>query len=268
LVRPLAVFVAKGIPEYARRTSFLSARAVAVRRALLDAREPIRLVFTLLPVACGLQPITPDTDAERANPREFAECLAAALHEIRTAYSKLLERLGNAICAAFDGTKGVAEERATIVERAAQLVPAVTEPGLKAFAVRLTDASLGERAWIESVASLLVHKSPERWANADETEFHHRLELAAARFRRVEAALFLRSKIKLNGHACRIAITKTDGSEVHELVRWDDMADQTLKPIEAELGEIISRHGRQGLAAVMKVLWQRLEQTATNKEYR
>lgn len=44
------------------------------------------------------------------------------------------------------------------------------------------------------------------------------------------------------------------------------MADDTLKSIEAELGAIISRHGRRGLAAAMKVLWQRLDQSASIKE--
>jgi hypothetical protein len=264
LVRPLVVFVAKEIPEYARRTGSLSATAVAVRRALLEAREPIRLVFTVLPVACGLQAITSESGVEKVCPREFADRLSAALHEIRNAYSKLLERLGNAICAAFDSLGAVAEERAIIRERAAQLLRAVTEPGLRAFAVRLADADLGDCAWIESVANLLTRKSPARWGDTDEAEFHHQLELAARRFRRVEAALLLGVKTKLNGHACRISITKTDGSEVHDLVRWDGTTDGALAAIEAELGDIISRHGRRGLAAAIKVLWQQLDKSAAN----
>ena len=264
LVRPLVVFVAKEIPEYARRTSSLSATAIAARRALLEAREPIRLVFTLLPVACGLQPITPEADLEKAHPRKFADRLAAVLHEIRSAYGKLLERLGNAICAAFDGARVLAEERTTIRERAAQLVQVVTEPSLRAFAVRLADATLDDHAWIESVANLLTRKSPARWGDADETEFNHQLELAAGRFRRVEAVLLMGTKRALNDHACRISITKTDGTEVHDFVRWDKTADETLETIEAELGEIISRHGRRGLAAVLKVLWKRLDKSTVN----
>jgi hypothetical protein len=261
LVRPLVVFVAKEIPEYARRTDSLSATAIAVRRALLNAREPVRLIFTLLPVACGMQPITPKTDADSVDPGEFGGRLAAALQEIRTAYSKLVERLGKAICAAFDAVRGVAEERAAIQYRAAQLLASVTEPNLKAFAVRLADTSLGDRAWIESVATLLARKSPERWADVDESDFYHQLELIAGRFRRVEATLSLGAKMKLNGNACRIAITKTDGSEVNDLVRWDDVADETLGSIKMELGDIISRHGRRGLAAAMKVLWEELERS-------
>ena len=92
-----------------------------MRRALLNAREPIRLVFTLLPVACSMQPITPKTDADSPDPGEFGGRLAAALHEIRTAYSKLIERLGKAICAAFDTVRDVTEDRAAIRYRASQL---------------------------------------------------------------------------------------------------------------------------------------------------
>jgi hypothetical protein len=57
LVRPLAVFIGREVPEYSRKTSNLPAAAVAVRRALIEGREPVKLVFTTLPEACGLPPI-------------------------------------------------------------------------------------------------------------------------------------------------------------------------------------------------------------------
>jgi hypothetical protein len=71
LVRPLAVFISQEVPEYCRKTNNLPAAAVAVRRAILEGREPVKLVFTTLPEACGLPPIgsdglkTPDELAAR-----------------------------------------------------------------------------------------------------------------------------------------------------------------------------------------------------------
>ena len=53
LVRPLVVFIAQGVPDYARSTNTLPATAIAVRRILLESREPVRMVFTELPKACG-----------------------------------------------------------------------------------------------------------------------------------------------------------------------------------------------------------------------
>jgi len=72
LVRPLAVFIAQGVPDYARRTNRLSAQAVAVRRVLLESREPVRMVFTQLPTACGLSPIGKNKGGDVLDPKELA----------------------------------------------------------------------------------------------------------------------------------------------------------------------------------------------------
>jgi hypothetical protein len=256
LVRPLAVFISQEVPEYCRKTNNLPAAAVAVRRAILEGREPVKLVFTTLPEACGLPPIgsdglkTPDELAARLR-------LRTALHEIRTAYPKLIERTRNAICAAFDVAAKAPAGRSIISDRAAQLAVAVTEPALKAFALRLADLALDDRAWVESVANLLARKSPERWLDNDETEFHHQLQIAAGRFKRTEM-IFIGTTKKLNGHACRIAITKSDGSEVGDLVNWDGMDESRIGPVEGEIQQILAEHGRYGLAAAMRAIWTQL----------
>jgi hypothetical protein len=255
LVRPLAVFISQEVPEYCRKTNNLPVAAMAVRRALLDGREPLKLVFTTLPEACGLPPIGKDG---LQTPDELAARLRTALHEIRTAYPKLIERLRNAIYAAFDVAVKTPAGRSMIADRAAQLAITVTEPALKAFALRLADIVLDDRAWVESVANLLARKSPERWLDNDETEFHHQLEIAASRFKRTEM-IFIGTTKKLNGHAYRIAITKSDGNEVGDLVNWDGMDENRIRPVECEIQQILSRHGRHGLAAAMRAIWTELE---------
>ena len=262
LVRPLAVFISKEIPDYCRKTNNLPADAVAVRRALLDGREPVKLVFTTLPEACGLPPIGKDG---LKTPDELAARLRTALHEIRTAYPKLIERLRSAIFAAFDVEIKTLTGRRTIADRAAQLAVAVTEPVLKAFALRLADAALEDRAWVESVANLLARKSPERWLDNDEREFHHQLEIAAARFKRTEIT-FIGTTRKLNGHACRIAITKSDGTEVGDLVDWNGMDESRIYPVETEIQQILSKHGRHGLAAAMRAIWTQLNLKEKSKK--
>ncbi|AKC83363.1 hypothetical protein IMCC26134_12300 [Verrucomicrobia bacterium IMCC26134] len=254
LVRPLAIFIGREIPEYSRKTNNLPAVTVAVRRALIEGREPVKLVFTTLPEACGLPPIGKDG---LRTPDELAVRLRTALHEIRTAYPKLIERLRNAIDAAFDITTQTSKGRSIIAGRAAQLAVTVTEPAIKVFALRLADTALDDRGWVESIANLLARKSPERWLDNDETEFHHQLELAAARFKRTEMALIGTTR-KLNGHACRIAITKSDGSEVGDLVDWNGMDESRIRPVENEIQQILSKHGRHGLAAAMRAIWTEL----------
>lgn len=261
LVRPLAVFISQEVPEYCRNTNNLPVAAVAVRRALLEGREPVKLVFTTLPEACGLPPIG---KKGLTSPHELAARLRIAFHEIRTAYPKLIERLRHSIFAAFDIATTTPSARSIIADRAAQLAIAVTEPALKAFALRLADTALDDRAWVESVANLLARRSPERWIDNDETEFHHQLQIAAGRFKRTEMT-FIGTTKKLNGHACRIAITKSDGTEVRDLVNWDGMDEKLIGPVEGEIQQILSQHGRYGLAAAMRAIWTQLDAEVNHK---
>ena len=255
LVRPLTIFISREVPEYSRKTNTLSATAVSLRHALLDARDPVKLVFTMLPEACGLPPIGNDNFKD---PEELASRLRRALHEIRMAYPTLIHRLEVAIFAAFDVDKGNPGARRIITERATQLAAALTEPVLKSFVIRVADTVLGDRAWVESIANLLTRKSCERWVDSDETEFHHQLEIAAGRFKRTELARIGTSK-RLNGHACRIALTKSDGNEVGDLVNWEGMDESKIVPVEGQIQQILTRHGRHGLAAALRAIWAQLD---------
>ena len=188
-----------------------------------------------------------------------------AIHEIQTAYPTLIHRLETAIFAAFDMDKSNRSARQTISGRAAQLAAVLTEPVLKAFVLRVADTALDDRAWVESVANLLTRKSCARWLDSDETEFHHQLEIAAGRFKRTELARIGTSK-RLNGHACRIALTKSDGNEVGDLINWDGMDESEIGPVEGQIQQILSQHGRQGLAAALRAIWTQLDTSGKVKE--
>lgn len=262
LVRPLTIFISREVPEYSRKTNALSAMAVALRRALLDARDPLKLVFTMLPEACGLPPIGREgfKDLE-----ELASRLRRALHEIRLAYPTLIHRLEMAIFAAFDVDRGSMAARNVIAGRAAQLATVLSEPVLKSFVVRVADTALEDRAWVESIANLLTRKSCERWLDSDETEFHHQLEIAAGRFKRTELARIGTSK-RLNGHACRIALTKSDGNEVGDLVNWEGMDESKIAPVEGQIQQLLRQHGRHGLAAALRAIWAQLDENDRIRE--
>jgi hypothetical protein len=255
LVRPLTIFISREVPEYSRRTNTLSSTAVALRRALLAARDPVRLVFTMLPESCGLPPIGDDG---LTAPDELASRLRRALHEIQTAYPSLIHRLEMAIFAAFDVGKTNSSARGIITGRAAQLSTVLSEPVLKAFVLRVADTGLDDRAWVESIANLLTRKSCERWLDTDEVEFHHQLEIAAGRFKRTELARIGTSK-RLNGHACRISLTKSDGNEVGDLINWEGMDESKIGPVEGQIQEILAAHGRHGLAAALRAIWNQLD---------
>jgi hypothetical protein len=172
--------------------------------------------------------------------------------------------LEKAIFAAFDIDERVGA-RKVIAARAVQLAAVLTEPVLKSFVIRVSDAALDDRGWVESIANLLTRKSCERWVDNDETEFHHQLEIAAGRFRRTELARIGTSN-RLNGHACRIALTKSDGTEVGDLVNWEGMDESKIGPVEGQILQILSQHGRHGMAAALRAIWSQLDVNDRLKE--
>lgn len=259
VVRPLLQFVAR-LPDHARRTRNISVTAAAVRSVLLRVNDPSALLFRDLPRACGLEPFSADVPAEDGRLDTFVAAMASAVRELRGAYPALLDRIAAAIANATDETGSAEHLQAVLAQRADPLVANVAEPELKSLALRFADLNLSSKLWLESVASFLARKPPERWAEADEREFHHRLKLLARRFIRVEAALAEGAEALGDpGDAVyRLVVTAADGRELEDLVRGD-ADDAQVVQLEAQVSALIDAHGRTGLLAVARALIARAD---------
>lgn len=257
VVRPLTTFVAR-LPDHARRTRRLSAITVAVREALMSARDPKAMVFTDLPRACGLDPIAIGEEPSEVDVDCFMQRIKSAVRELRDAYASLLARLSSALAAGLEIDEvEPAQIRRIAGLRAARVVAAVTEPELKTFLLRLADAALDDNAWMEALASTVARKPAERWADVDEAEFAHRLPQLAKRFRRVEAAAYderTRSALPAGDEAYRIVVTAADGREVEEVLRLGKGDQKQLASIEAKLRILLAKHGRLGTLAAARAI--------------
>lgn len=257
VVRPLTTFVAR-LPDHARRTRRMSAITVAVREALMSARDPKVMVFTDLPRACGVDPISIGEEPTEADVDCFMQRIKAAVRELRDAYSSLLLRLTSALAVALEINEDeVPAIRSVAAARASRVMEAVKEPELKTFLLRLADVALDDTAWIESLASTVARKPAERWADVDETEFAHRLPQLAKRFRRVEAAGYderTKTLLSNNDEAYRLVITAADGREVEEVLRLGAGDRKLLASIEGRLRTLLAKHGRLGTLAAARVI--------------
>ena len=100
VAKPLFQFVKK-LPAYTLKTKRLSAEAQAVLQTLQQAQEPDELLFTSLPQACGLLPIGTDEADDGTTAKTLRKKLIAALHEIQTAYDRLLSECKSRLHDAF-----------------------------------------------------------------------------------------------------------------------------------------------------------------------
>jgi hypothetical protein len=258
IVRPLCAFAAQ-LPAYTQKTKRLSPQALAVRNALMSAREPATLLFDQLPDACGFQPFPAEADRKKGKEvRLFVESLKGALDDLRMAYPQLQDRMKYSLSDAFDLSGDLNNIRSDLARRGENVLIAVNEPQLKAFCLRLSDHALTDPAWLESLGSFVCSLPPSKWTDLDEDRYRQELGHLCARFRRVESIAFGFQKKAGNEYAMRVAITQLDGSEVDNVIYVQKNEEGLVAEIEAEIALILNRTKRIGLAATARAFWNAL----------
>lgn len=259
LVRELCGIVAN-VPEYARQTKRLGKRAIAVRQAILDAQEPVRLLFYQLPAACGFESFGPSAKVSEREARSFAKALKEAVDEVRGAHAELELRILRLIAQQFDLDVGDAKSlRAKLTPRAETLVEKVGDLKLKAFCLRIADELLRDGEWIESVGSLLGLRPPSKWKDEDEDLFGRELASTAGRFLRAEAIHFVSKGANAPESAIRIALTRPDGSERQRVIFVDTNHHREVAHLKEELARVIAARKTAGLSAASQLLWDGLK---------
>lgn len=259
VVRNLCRFVAQ-LPDYVRNTKRLSAVTLAVRSVILDAREPVRMVFHDLPQACGFSKFEIGKPASAENAHQFVLSLKSALDELRAAFFNLQRRMANALTVEFNcGGQTASRYRQKIAERAERLLVQITENKLKAFAFRLFDSGLPETEWLESVGSVLALRPPNKWKDEDEDTFLRELEALGGRFKRAESAAFGHGTNSSATTGLRVAVTQADGTEREEIIHIDAGEEESLQLLEGQIAKVISANQRLGLAAASRAIWAKLK---------
>lgn len=259
VVRPLCVFAAQ-LPPFTQKTKNLSQHAVAVRAALLAAREPSVLLFNDLPAACGFPEFTSE---RRSNGRDldlFITALKDAIAQLRMAYPALQERIKTELIAAFDLMGSVDDFRMVLARRAQHLVLAVTEPRLKSFCNRLADTEMPEPEWLESFGSLICSVPPTRWADLDTDRYSQELAQLCTRFHRVESITFEKLRGQSTESAMRLSITQIDGSEADRVVYVSKEDEVRVGEMENNLAALLSNSPKLGVVAATRFLWKVLSE--------
>lgn len=264
VIRPLVSFVVS-LPEYVRHAREpLSPVSRKVRDLLLAARQPPTLLFKELPEALGLPAVKTETFTDD-QVTDLVTGLTEAIAELRAAYPELLARIRGGLQDAFGLTGNREEFRKIISNRSAAIADRIFSLDFKAFVLRLGDTTLGDTQWVESIATLVAKKAPERWHDMDEAVFSDHLAALVPRFKRVESIGFNRAAVDPEEftRCIRLTVTRPDGSEADEILHWTPEDDHRLQHVEATLNSIIREHGKVALAATARLFLQ--QQTLTEE---
>lgn len=258
VVRPLVSF-AVSLPEYVRNVhDVLSPSSRKVRDILLAARQPITLLFRELPEALSFPVVKAETFTEDqiAN---LVEGLSEAISELRNAYPALLCRIRAGLQDAFGFLKGDFHGfRKQLTARSIAIGSHIHDLDFKAFVLRLGDDVLSDTQWIESVATLVAKKAPERWRNIDETIFFENLAALVPRFLRVESMGFNGTVLEgdMLKRCMRLTVTRPDGSQAEETLHWSPEDDLRFEGAEKALKTLLNDYGKITLAAAAGLFWQ------------
>ncbi len=170
IVRPLAKFM-NSLPDYTKKTTrYISKEAQQVRNTFSLAKSPEKLLFNVLPKACGLPVINPKEENVK-DLEGFAVTLTDILRELKHAYPRMLDHQRVLICSAFNySTRTELKElRHKIYGRFSGLEDyTIDEKGTKGFIVCAIKKSIDDNEWLNNVLIFLANnKSPQRWQNSD-----------------------------------------------------------------------------------------------------
>ena len=253
---PLLSFT-RSLPEYTLRTRNLSEPAQAVRGALLNTRAPEQLLFTDLPVACGLASFTGSVKDRSEDVGVFAERIAEALQDLRGTYPALLQRCIEQLAAELrTGTGEVRSLRFELQGQASPLIGSVLEPRLRSFVALISDRNLDDDAWVEAILNNIVTRPPATWRDDDLTRFGVEARGISSAYRRVLALQYeARSAERAGFDAQRVTLTKADGTE-HSTVIWVDHRDlnqltHILDQARAAVERLLGAQGESALLALL-----------------
>lgn len=157
----------KELPEFAKKTGKITKEAQRLREAIVKATDPEKSFFEDFPQALGYSIAELNDDPEKL--KTYFELLRGSIKEIQLSYDALLERYELFIQQEIIDEKLEFEQwRVLLQKRFKTIKTYVVAPHLKTFLQRISSPLDDKRAWLSSVAQVVVGKSLEQIQDSEE----------------------------------------------------------------------------------------------------
>lgn len=234
------------LSPYGRRTKQMSDSAIAVRAALMSAREPDELVFSALAVAVDCMPITAQDRRDEAAADAYMSSLLTALGEIRAADAKLRAAVVQNIAQAFRLPVDLPTLRRDLAARARGFAGVLLEPRIKGLVTLALNEQLMDEDWLDPIIIRIGGTPLGDWDDATAQGFAGRAQLLARSLDRV-SHLYQAAQLNETAQpfeAQLVTLTGADGREERTLVYLPEdsknaaetVAISVLREAEKKLG--------------------------------
>ena len=264
IVRPIISFIHK-LPRYTMLTQELSDAAIALRKAINDAREPDALLFEQLPQALGFDAFGPLTETDSKTVDAFFNTLRGTLSELNRAYDDLLAFIERMLVSAFSLQSNGNRPHTELIKRARPLLNWTIDTKLKVFLIRVCDEGLDFKGWLEAIGTYIANKPPASWNDSDKAHFEMNLSELARKFHRFEVLSFERQQqpeqpADSAGEVIRVGITTLSSTEQERVVTVPPTAEEQIDNIERGIEQVFESAGVDGDANLRLAILARLSQ--------
>ncbi len=245
----------RNLPEYTLSTRNVSAITDAVRSALAKGREPIDLVFSELPRACGALTADGEIDATL-----MVERLNDALVELTEA-EPMLRRMASAALAEAFGVRDLAGVHEQVRVDYAPHRLSLRDFTLRQFVERML-APEGDRRRLEGVTGLLGGRRVDGWTDDSLDAFAFEARAVAERLARWLMAV--RKAVAQKSDLRTLHIVSTSGDEQTMVVRAGD-GPRSSADLESEMRRLLD--GRQDAGAILgRLLVERMPEQVKEQD--
>ncbi|WP_282142794.1 ATP-binding protein [Cellulophaga baltica] len=157
----------RGLNNYTLRTEKLSDKAIKLREAIMNSKDPEDALFNLFPTALGYHSLAIKEDLDVLN--SFTGHIQDAIREIRNAYDELLNRIEKEIVNSFYCTSFEFETyRTEIQSKIGEINSSSLAKAQGVYYKRLLSPLDDRISWIKSVADVALGKGVEDLLDEEE----------------------------------------------------------------------------------------------------
>lgn len=157
----------RGLNNYALKTNKLSKKAIALRQAIVQAKDPEDALFNIFPEALGYHGVTIKEDEGVLE--SFSKQIQDAIRELRNSYGELLNRIENSIVSSFYCDRTNFEDYKKEIFLKLKSIDSNTLAEVqKVFYQRLISPLDDRASWLKSVADVVLGKSIDELIDEEE----------------------------------------------------------------------------------------------------
>jgi hypothetical protein len=210
------------LPGWTKKTSTISNEAQELKRMVLKANDPYKVLFTDLP---NILRINDET--------ELVEKITQLTSELQKAYPNLINKFKNILLSSLDHTGSISE----INQRANLIKASSGDFQMDAFIARLS-VFKNDNESLEGLLSVVINKNPKDWVDRDIDAATLGLSEMCTKFRKIES---LSSLIGKKSGRKAFAFVYTDPSESFTSENFDISSERipTINKYSKEILQIM-----------------------------